>query len=101
MDETVKLALLVAPGAALAAAAYLVYLGTTKGLPAVKAKLSSWWNAAKKDAATIKSDLAALESRVGVLETKAGVTPPAKPAPAAPAPATPAAPLLSPNPPVA
>ena len=87
-------------GVLIAVLLYLLYIAVTKGVPAAKAKLSAWWNAAKKDVGTVKADLAALESRVGVLEgrvlghtatgTPAAVAAPAVAATATAAPAPPA-----------
>lgn len=49
---------------------YLGYLGCTKGLPAVAAKLKGWWTAGKTDSAEIKGDVADAQTAVAALETK-------------------------------
>ncbi len=57
-------------GVALVGAGYLAYIAATKGVPAAWAKLQSWWNAAKADAAKVKGDLAARRPRGIVLGRK-------------------------------
>lgn len=95
---TVQDVLPYAIGVATPVGIYLGYRGATKGLPAVKAKLASWWTKGKTDLAGVKGDLAALqqsvEARLSKLEAAVLPKPAAAAtaaAPIAPAAAAPAA----------
>jgi hypothetical protein len=91
MDGVLKIAFSLLPGLVGAVVLYIGYVAVTKGLPAAKALLASWWNKAKNDVAAIKGDIAALEGRVGAVEQKVGIAPAKPAAPAASAaPAAPA-----------
>jgi pimeloyl-ACP methyl ester carboxylesterase len=80
-------------GGAAPVSLYLGYVGYTKGWPAVRAKVASWWSKGKSELAGVKGDLASfqqsIEPRVAALE-KLVLTQPAR------APAAAAAPLVAP-----
>jgi len=68
-----ELALSILPGIAVAAAAYVLYIAATKGVPAAWAMVKGWWTKAKNDLASAKADVADLKLRVAALEAKAGI----------------------------
>ena len=55
--------LLVGAGGAGVIGLYLLYVGATKGVPAVYATVKAWWNAAKNDLASVKGDVATLQQK--------------------------------------
>lgn len=60
--------LYVLPGVAVAAAAYLVYVAATKGVPAAAAKAKAWWTKGKQDLASVRGDVASAHQRLDKLE---------------------------------
>lgn len=60
----------IAIGAAGAVGVYLLYIAATKGVPAAKAAVTSWWTAGATDLATIKGDVAEAHAKIAALEQK-------------------------------
>jgi len=70
-------------GAGGVVALYLLYLATTKGLPAAWSAIKGWWTAGATELANVRADIAALDAKLqtglaDIAAVKAKVTAPAQ-----------------------